>query len=98
MDWKEFQAGHYWREDLYPPVRFDEDNVNGQCAHCNRRLSGNLAQYGENLQVKIGDERFKQLGVRKNFLKKHTREDYLLIIHKYKDKSQLRAQQLGVKL
>ncbi len=67
---KEYHAGHYWREDQYNSVRFDEDNIHGQCLRCNRFLHGNLAEYEINLQRKIGKERFEQLKLRRNIPKK----------------------------
>ena len=69
-DWVEFHASHYWLEDQYASVRFDEENVNGGCRRCNKQLSGNLANYEVNLIDKIGNENFQKLNFRRNQIKK----------------------------
>ena len=71
-DWKKYQAGHYWREDKYESVRFDERNVNGQCFRCNRYMSGNLAEYAEGLKKKIGARAFNALNIKRNKVHSHT--------------------------
>src|SRR3989304_10253834 len=45
-DWSNFHASHYYREDQFESLRFDEDNVNGCCKSCNTYQGGNLALYG----------------------------------------------------
>lgn len=55
------QAGHFFSAGKYPGLRFDEDNVHGQCLRCNYFLSGNLINYETNLRNKIGDERVDDL-------------------------------------
>ena len=42
-------------------MRFEEDNVNSQCKHCNYFMSGNLLNYRKNLINKIGLERVERL-------------------------------------
>ena len=70
-DWKDFHASHYWLEDKYASVRFNEHNVNGCCSVCNKHLSGNLAMYEMSLIEKIGNENFEKLGVLRNQIKKY---------------------------
>jgi gamma-glutamylcyclotransferase (GGCT)/AIG2-like uncharacterized protein YtfP len=55
------QAGHFYSAGNYPALRFDEDNVHGQCKKCNYFLSGNLTEYERNLRMRIGDDRVDQL-------------------------------------
>lgn len=55
------QAGHFYSGGKYPGLRFDSDNVHGQCLQCNYYLSGNLIEYQKNLRLKIGDERVEVL-------------------------------------
>ena len=55
------QAGHYYPVSRYDGLRFDEDNVNGECAGCNCFDEGHLIGYGENLIKKIGQERYDSL-------------------------------------
>jgi hypothetical protein len=47
-------AGHFFAAGHYPILRFDEDNVHGQCQRCNMHLHGNLLHYREALLAKIG--------------------------------------------
>lgn len=55
------QAGHFYSAGHYPALRFNEDNVHGQCKKCNYFLSGNLTEYEKNLRKKIGDDRVEAL-------------------------------------
>jgi len=53
-DW---HAGHYYaRTNYYPSMYFNEENVNGQCRHCNTYLEGNKQGYAEGLKKKYGDD------------------------------------------
>ena len=70
-EWRTWHASHYWLENKYASVRFDEENVNGCCSHCNKHLSGNLAQYEVNLIDKIGNENFQRLNFRRNQIRKY---------------------------
>lgn len=56
------QAGHFYSAGQNPVVRFNEDNVHGQCLRCNFYEHGNLIPYQQNLIEKIGLERFEALG------------------------------------
>ncbi len=56
-----FQAGHYYKAELFSTLKFHEDNIHGQCEQCNLRLEGNLNNYELNLPGRIGEERFKEL-------------------------------------
>jgi hypothetical protein len=57
----QFHAGHYRSVGSCPELRFNEDNVHGQCATCNNHLSGNLINYRINLVQRIGIERVERL-------------------------------------
>jgi len=48
------QAGHYRTTKAAPELRFDEFNVNLQCAPCNNHLSGNIVEYRKGLLQKYG--------------------------------------------
>jgi hypothetical protein len=54
-------AGHYLSVGSNPELRFHEDNVNSQCAHCNLHKSGNAVVYRMGLIAKIGIERVELL-------------------------------------
>ena len=55
------QAGHYYSGGHYSALKFNEDNVNGQCIRCNYHLHGNLIEYRLRLEKKIGLDRIKKL-------------------------------------
>lgn len=82
------QAGHFYSAGHNPSVRFNEDNVHGQCKRCNYFLSGNLVPYQRNLIEKIGQERFNELELNIQLSKrtgyKWDRFFLLEIIEKYK--------------
>lgn len=46
---QKYDAGHYFNAGGHPALRFDEDNVHGQCVRCNRDLHGNLIEYRDGL-------------------------------------------------
>jgi hypothetical protein len=58
---KKFDAGHFRSVGSNPQLRFNEDNVYGQCVHCNRDKHGNLLEYRKNLIEKIGIEKVEYL-------------------------------------
>ena len=74
----------------HPSVKFNEDNVHGQCKRCNYFLSGNLLPYRDNLILKIGQERFDKITLTTQMSKKYGFKwdrFYLLdVIEKYKNK------------
>jgi|TARA_R110001606_G_scaffold355358_2_gene506320 gamma-glutamylcyclotransferase (GGCT)/AIG2-like uncharacterized protein YtfP len=59
--YKTLQAGHFYSGGHYPELRFDEDNVHGQCSRCNLYLSANLIPYADSLRDKIGIKRYERL-------------------------------------
>lgn len=82
---KQMNAGHYYEKSFYKSVRFDLDNIHGQCVRCNKYLSANLIPYRKNLILKIGEQRLKQLDQKaelKNFT--YSREFLIDLIEKYK--------------
>ena len=82
------QAGHFYSGGKHPTVRFNEDNVNGECMRCNYYLSGNLLPYRDNLIEKIGQERFDKLTLNVQMSKrtgfKWSKLYLIEIIEKYK--------------
>lgn len=60
--WDEtFQAGHYYKAELYSSLKFNLDNIHGQCPKCNGYKEGNLNDYALNLPRRIGKQEFKEL-------------------------------------
>lgn len=56
-----FDAGHYWHASKSNALRFNLDNIHGQCIQCNRRKYGKFEEYTLRLPERIGEERFQQL-------------------------------------
>ena len=54
-------AGHFRSVGSAPHMRFVEDNIHGQCKHCNQYLAGNVLAYRKGLIERIGLERVEQL-------------------------------------
>ena len=54
-------AGHFFAVGGYSGLRFDEDNVHGECKRCNRFDESHLIGYAENLKEKIGEYDYKLL-------------------------------------
>lgn len=49
----QMHAGHFYAS-TFTAVRWNESNVNGQCAHCNTFLHGNLLNYRNGMIRKYG--------------------------------------------
>lgn len=47
--YKELQAGHFYSAGHNQCLRFNEDNIHGQCVQCNMHLNGNLLEYRKGL-------------------------------------------------
>lgn len=82
---KILQAGHLFNVKNYSALRYDVDNINGECAFCNAFNESHCVWYSINLRNKIGDERFNALLNKSLTPKKDwTREELNDIIEKYK--------------
>ena len=79
-----YDAGHYYSVGSTPELRFDADNVHGQCVACNQHLHGNLIDYTERLPLRIGDKRFEQLKSRRGKIKKYSIEELKEMKAKYR--------------
>ena len=80
-------AGHYYSSGGHSNVRFDEMNVFAQCSRpCNKDKSGDLINYGINLENKIGKEEFIMLRERAYETKRFTKEELIDLIALYKQK------------
>lgn len=82
----EMHAGHYWPAGGHEAVRFDEDNVHGQCRHCNFYKHGNEKSYRSRLIKKIGQKAFDVLELRAHNKSKMMRFEVDLLIRTYKEK------------
>ena len=84
-----FDAGHYYSVGSYPELRFHEDNVHGQCVHCNQHKRGNLIDYLECLHTRIGLVKILKLKELANVPRKYTIEELkgLKVFYKLKIKN-----------
>lgn len=82
------QAGHFMAVKDGDGLRFDERNVNGECAGCNCYSESHLIFYYENLKKKLGNEFTVLMGdiyeERKNH-KKWSRTELEVLLLKYKN-------------
>lgn len=69
-----FQAGHFYKSELYSGLRFDERNIHSQCIECNCYKDGNFDNYKENLKLRISHEDFVNLQNESNFNRQYTWE------------------------
>jgi hypothetical protein len=61
-DWNDkFQAGHFYPAGSFETLKFNLDNINGQCEQCNLYKSGNFENYSLNLPKRIGQQRYNEL-------------------------------------
>jgi hypothetical protein len=79
-------ASHYFNANNHYNVRFDENNVFSCCYKCNVQLSGNLIEYGVNLEKLIGVDEFTILREKAYETRKFTRDELKEIIIIYKNK------------
>lgn len=80
---KVMDAGHFF-PSTFSALKFNEDNVHGECVECNRMNPYHLNQYKPNLIKKIGLKRFKILESTRHDKVKWDRAALLEIIAKYK--------------
>ncbi len=67
-----YDAGHYYSCGSYPELRFNEDNIHGQCVHCNQWKHGNLIEYTKRLPLRIGEVKFHSLEVKAHIQQKYS--------------------------
>jgi len=81
-----YNAGHYYSAGGNPELRFNEDNVFGQCVYCNRHLHANLLNYTENLPNRIGLCKFAELKKLRGKPMKYSIPELIELKVIYKDK------------
>jgi len=57
----DFQAGHYHKSELFETLKYNLNNIHGQCPGCNLYKEGNLERYSISLPARIGQEAFTEL-------------------------------------
>lgn len=83
-----WDAGHYYKAEIYSGVIFDEINVNKQRKFCNKHLHGNEGNYRIGLIKKYGEKAVLDLDKRaiETKGKKWSREELSEIKNKYSNK------------
>jgi hypothetical protein len=81
-----YDAGHYYSAGGNPELRFNEDNVFGQCVYCNQHRHGALLDYAERLPNRIGFYRFGKLKDLRGIAKKYSIPELIEMKVRYKDK------------
>jgi hypothetical protein len=56
-----FQCGHHYKSETFTTLRFNLDNLHGQCQRCNLFLEGAFDNYALNLPFRIGIKRYNDL-------------------------------------
>lgn len=85
------QAGHFYSAGQFPALRFNEDNVHGQCIHDNYYKHGNLLEYKKTLLKRIGQQRFDLLesSATRHRFKKWNRTELQELLKIYKEKNKI---------
>ena len=83
------QAGHFYSGGHYSSLRFNPNNVHGQCIRCNMHLSANLNEYRRNIINRIGENGLIDLDQLADYYKrtpfKWDRFSLIQIIEEYKE-------------
>jgi len=81
-----FDAGHFLSVGSYPNLRFNEDNVHGQCVYCNQHQHGNQIEYGLRLPLRISQDAYNRLMNKRGDALKLTLDEIKELIKIYKTK------------
>ena len=81
---RKFDAGHFFSVGAYPNIRFNLDNIHGQCVPCNQHKHGNNAEYFIKLPKRIGLDRFNVLLEIRHKAIKYSVEELKELIKEYK--------------
>ena len=69
-----FDAGHFYPAGKFTALKFDLDNIHGQCQQCNRYNEGEFERYSLTLPNRIGHERYDNLVKRAKTNLKYTKK------------------------
>jgi hypothetical protein len=96
--YKDMDAGHYISR-RWKPTKYHENNVYAQCVHCNRDLSGNVAEYRIKLVELFGEEHVAEMeAYSRTPFKKMLHEDVVALAAYYRIKAKEEADRLGVEI
>ena len=82
-------AGHFKASDKYAILRYDEDNIHAQRAHCNMFQGGDSGLYEFNLRKRIGNQKVDELYMKiegSSNVFRHSIDELKTIEQYYKDK------------
>ena len=85
---KNLQCSHFFGRRR-KSVRYDPDNASALCMSCHMYLGENPYAHTEWFKKRLGSERFEQLSIRNNMIKKYTKEDKENIKTKLKEQIKL---------
>jgi len=57
----DFDAGHFYPAGKFTALKFNLNNIHGQCIQCNRYNEGNFEMYSLSLPNRIGDKEYQKL-------------------------------------
>jgi hypothetical protein len=82
-----WDAGHFYKAELYTGLIFDEDNVHKQCRKCNTYLGGNENNYRIRLIAVKGREFVEALDAKSDAARLHryTKDELREIRNKYRE-------------
>lgn len=96
--YKDMDAGHYISR-MWKPTKYHENNVYAQCVHCNRDLSGNVAEYRINLVGMYGEDHVAEMeAYSRTPFKKMLHEEVEALSTYYRIKAKEEAERLGVEI
>lgn len=80
-----YDAGHFYKAEIYSGLIFDEDNVHKQCRKCNTYLDGNDNEYRKGLINRFGNDFVLALDKKaiESRSKKYERDELIQIKNKY---------------
>lgn len=68
---EDFQAGHFYKAELFSNLKFDEKNISGQCRLCNLRKEGNESGYRSGIIQRYGLDHLNYLDEKAKAYKKN---------------------------
>lgn len=80
-----FDAGHFYSVGKYPNLRFNIDNVHGQCVECNQHKHGNINEYSLRLGDRIGNDKLLKLNDSRNTVTKLSVPEIEVLKIKYRE-------------
>lgn len=83
----DFHAGHFFSVGAYPNLRFNENNVHGQCVECNLHKHGNVKEYDLRLQNIISGTEYQNLLKARNEPLKLSIDQVQELIKYYREKT-----------